>query len=117
MKWLTWLTIIVFVVFIPVALLAAFALPNAYSIQGIEGGIDCDGPIKVMMFAIPCFLVYGVGVIVLLLTYLRTRKILNLVGTILFCGILLAITPNVIAALSEHNKNITVNVSTCGKGW
>ena len=50
-----WLSVTVLVLASPIALLAALLLPNEYLAQGIEGAVDCDDPLRVMLFAIPSY--------------------------------------------------------------
>jgi hypothetical protein len=117
MKWYNWLVLSVFVVFLPVAFLGAFILPNEYAAQGIVGAVDCDGPIQVMIFAIPSYLVYGSGVIGFGLLFFKTKNLRHLISTLICSLIVVSITPNVLAAIKEHEKNETENLLTCGKGW
>ncbi len=49
---------------LPVALLAAVYPVNNYRAQGIEA-LDCDGPMSVLLFALPALLIYGAGAILL----------------------------------------------------
>lgn len=46
---------------VPLCALGLLASPNEYRDMGIQGGIDCDGPLSVLLFAVPAFLVYLAG--------------------------------------------------------
>lgn len=58
-----WLGYLLLVALLPVAALALLADANSYRAQGIDA-IDCDGPMRVLIFAVPAAFVYGVGAIV-----------------------------------------------------
>lgn len=49
---------------LPLAILAAILPVNSYRAQGIDA-LDCDGPISVLIFALPALLIYGAGAILL----------------------------------------------------
>ena len=96
----------------------AMVLPsNEYAALGIVGAVDCDGPLAVMLLAIPSYCVYGGGLIAQLFVYFNTKKEVYL-SIFLFCFIIIAaLTPNVIDAINEHSKNESEYFITCGKGW
>lgn len=47
---------------LPFAVLAAILPVNSYRAQGNEA-LDCDGPMSVLIFALPVLLIYGAGAI------------------------------------------------------
>lgn len=67
---------IAMVAFAPVALLALFSSPNEYRATGLglDGAVDCDGPLHVLLLAVPSFCVYAAGFIVFAKSPDRTRS-------------------------------------------
>ncbi|WP_112800687.1 hypothetical protein [Rhizobium sp. SYY.PMSO] len=55
---------LVLIAALPVAVLAAAFPVNSYRAQGIEA-LDCDGPMSVLIFAVPSMLIYGAGALLL----------------------------------------------------
>lgn len=45
----------------PIALLGILASSNEYRAMGLEGSVDCDGTLGVLMFAVPALLAYVPG--------------------------------------------------------
>ncbi|WP_315860354.1 hypothetical protein [Rhizobium leguminosarum] len=75
---------------------------NVYRAQGIATP-DCDGPLQVLIFALPALLIYGAGA---LLAYRVGRRIHRLVS--LLCLIIaLATVPNIAEAVHELHRNTT----------
>ncbi|MEH6445740.1 MAG: hypothetical protein V7784_17740 [Oceanospirillaceae bacterium] len=109
------LLITIFVLFLPIALMAFTALPNEYAAQGIISAVDCDGPISVIIFAIPSYLVYGFLLVRFTLLAFTQSTLGYLSLIICCCFIVLIITPNVSAAFQERNK--TAHLKVCGEGW
>jgi len=97
--------------------MAIITLPNEYAAQGFEGPVDCDGPLHVMIFAIPSYLVYGLSLIIFTILTFKSKSLKwSYLSVVIFCCLLvIAITPNVIAAFQEHNR--IEHIETCGKGW
>ena len=117
LKWYYWLLFTVLVLFLPVALFAMILSPNAYLVQGIESTVDCDSPINIMICAIPSYIVYVIGIFSFISIYLKTKNTRYLLVVLVCCSILVAITPNALAAMSQHNINKSMHVDRCGKGW
>ncbi len=109
------LSVAVLVLCAPIALLAVFFLPNEYAGQGVEGAVDCDGPLGVMIFAIPSYLIYGIGAACF--GALAARKASWSYGVVaLLCVAVVAfMTPNVIGAYREHSSPL--HKESCGEGW
>jgi len=104
-------------IFIPVALIA-FVLPvNKYSDQGIIGAIDCDGPLTVMLFLIPSYIVYGIGLFIFSKASIQSRLIKHILMCVVCLSVLVLIAPNTISAFNEHKLNTTEYKSKCGMGW
>ncbi|MCH4549018.1 hypothetical protein MK632_25140 [Rhizobium changzhiense] len=80
--------------------LAAVLPANVYRAQGIAAP-DCDGPLQVLIFAVPAVLIYGAGA---LLVYRAGRRFHRLVS--LLCLIIaLATVPNIAEAMHELYRN------------
>ncbi|MGR9226781.1 hypothetical protein [Rhizobium leguminosarum] len=80
----------------PLAALAVVSPANVYRAQGIAAP-DCDGPLQVLIFAVPAVLIYGAGA---LLAYRAGRRFHRLVS--LLCLIIaLAMVPNIAEAVHE----------------
>ncbi len=45
--------------FVPVALFGLLLPVNEYRDQGISGAVDCDGPLNVLLFAVPSVMIYA----------------------------------------------------------
>jgi hypothetical protein len=116
-KWNIWIAVAVITIFSPAVLVAAFISPNEYVAQGITGAVDCDGPISIMIFAVPSYLIYGIGGFYSLMTFLNKNNISSLIASIICFVFVLSIIPNTLAAIKEHKKNETEHSLTCGKGW
>jgi hypothetical protein len=80
----------------PLAALAVILPANVYRAQGIATP-DCDGPLQVLIFAVPAVLIYGVGA---LLAYRAGRRFDRLVS-LLCLVIALAAVPNIAEAVHE----------------
>ncbi|MBY3368126.1 hypothetical protein [Rhizobium laguerreae] len=84
----------------PLAALAVVLPANVYRTQGVAAP-DCDGLLKVLIFAVPAVLIYGAGA---LLAYRAGRRFHRLVS--LRCLIIaLATVPNVPKAMHELDRN------------
>jgi hypothetical protein len=84
----------------PLAALAVVLPANVYRAQGIAAP-DCDGPLQVLIFAVPAVLIYGAGA---LLAYRAGRRFHRLVS--LLCLIIaLATVPNIAEAVHELYRN------------
>ena len=46
---------------LPLCLLALLTPANEYRDLGIQGAVDCDGPLSVLIFAVPALLAYLAG--------------------------------------------------------
>jgi len=110
-----WLSVTGLVLAIPIALLAALLLPNEYLAQGIEGAVDCDGPLGVMLFAIPSYVMNGAGVISFGITAARKKNWSYGITALLCLMVIIIISPNVSQAYHEHSSSL--HQQTCGEGW
>jgi hypothetical protein len=84
----------------PLAALAVVLPANVYRAQGIAAP-DCDGPLQVLIFAVPAVLIYGAGA---LLAYRAGRRFHRLVS-LLCLVIALAAVPNISEAVHELYRN------------
>ncbi|QND42935.1 hypothetical protein HB770_20625 [Rhizobium leguminosarum bv. viciae] len=84
----------------PLAALAVVLLTNVYRAQGIAAP-DCDGPLQVLIFAVPAVLIYGAGA---LLAYRASKRFHRLVS-LLCLVIALAAVPNIAEAVHELYRN------------
>lgn len=84
----------------PLAALAVVSPANVYRAQGIAAP-DCDGPLQVLMSALPALLIYGAGAF---LAYRGGRRFHRVVS--LLCLIIaLATVPNIAEAARELYRN------------
>jgi hypothetical protein len=77
----------------PLAALAVVLPANVYRAQGIDAP-DCDGPLQVLIFALPVVLIYGVA----------GRRFHRLLSP-LFLIIALAAVPNIAEDVHELHRN------------
>lgn len=103
--------------FIPIAFIAFSLSVNKYTVLGMKEAVDCDGPLSVMLFSIPVYIVYGVGLLIFGKALFISRKIKYIIMFILCLSVIALITPNTLSALKAHNVNSTINKSQCGVGW
>ena len=67
------------VVFFPFVLLGALVPSNEYQAIGIDGAVDCDGPLGTVLLAIPPLIVYLAGFI----SFLRLARSSRRIGSII----------------------------------
>ncbi len=104
------------VLVLPVALFGWILSANEYADQGIRGAVDCDGPLGVMLFAVPSLVVYAAGAVyhaVLLRGRRRSRSAALLL--VLCVGMVFASGRKVRAAYGEKTR--PEHRETCGGGW
>ena len=96
-----WIGYAALILALPIVLFTAAMLPNEYTAMGL-GGVDCDGPDHVFIFAYPAFAIYGIAAIVNLAA---ARKRRNLIVAGLCLLVCVVITPNFVAALDAQRDN------------
>jgi|SRR5215831_2699992 len=110
-----WTSGAVLVACLPVAVLAFTLPPNRYVAQEITGAVDCDGPLKVMIFAVPALLLYGAGALAFAIAAARLHLRWP-AAVVAFClAVATAISLNVARARREHWS--LGHIQTCGPGW
>lgn len=95
---------LVLIAVLPFAILATVLPVNSYRAQGIEA-LDCDGPMSVLIFALPTLLIYGVGAIML---YRDRSRRLHLVATLCCLLVFCAVGWNTVAALRESHGSASI---------
>lgn len=85
---------------LPLAALAVVLPANVYRAQGIAAP-DCDGPLQVLIFALPALLIYGAGAFLAYRSGRRFRRILSLLCLL----VALATLPNIAEAARELYRN------------
>lgn len=101
---------IVLVVMFPVAVLSMSTMPNEYRAMGVDA-IDCDGPISVLIFAVPALAIYGIACSIFFYRFRRLRSFV--LGCI--CGLIcMGLIWNIGNATEEHWKNS--GEPACGLG-
>lgn len=88
---------ILLIIVLPLAILAAALPANSYKAQGIAA-LDCDGPMSVLIIAIPALLLYAGGMILL---YRDKSRRFHRIAALCCLFVSLAIGWNVIAAVRE----------------
>lgn len=86
---------------LPLALLAALHDPNEYRATLGISALDCDGPGKTYLLAVPALLIYGAGVAA---NGLRWRKRLNAIVAVLCLAICAVVVANVGRAVQEDQR-------------
>lgn len=85
----------------PVAALGILGTPNEYRAVGVDA-VDCDGPISVMIFAVPALAIYGISSSIFFYRYRQRRSFV--LGVI--CGLMCAgLMWNISNAVAEQWKN------------
>ena len=96
-----WFGMAALIAALPIVLMSGVASPNEYKAWGVDA-VDCDGPLGVMMFAVPGLLIYGVGAIAYGSGY-RKRLNLAVAGVCLMACLFLG--TNLMAAVKELRLN------------
>ncbi|OWV81483.1 hypothetical protein ATY77_21915 [Rhizobium sp. R634] len=84
----------------PLAAIAVVLPANVYRAQGIAAP-DCDGPLQVLMLAVPAVLIYGAGAF---LAYRAGRRFHRVVA-VFWLIVALATLPNIAEAARELYRN------------
>jgi hypothetical protein len=108
---------LIVIIFLPIMLLGLMLSVNEYQDQGISGGVDCNGPLTVMLFIVPSLVVYTFGTIYYGALLLRrgSRSLLRAALTALCVSMLFAGGLKARAAYSQKSR--PEHQETCGEGW
>ena len=99
-SWLAWLGYAVLIAALPAAMLGIVSEANEYRAMGVDA-LDCDGPLGVLLFAIPAIVIYGAGAIVNARRFPRRRFAL----VACLCGLIcVPLAINIAAALRESSR-------------
>jgi hypothetical protein len=112
----TWAVTLIVGISLPIALLGLTASVNEYRDQGISGAVDCNGPLTVMLFIAPSFMVYAVGAVYFGAFLKGVSRSLFAAALMMLCvGMTLACGVKAWAAYSEKTR--PEHQETCGGGW
>ena len=89
---------------LPFAVLAAVLPVNSYRAQGIEA-LDCDGPMSVLLFALPVLLIYGAGTVLL---YRDRSRRFHIVAALCCLLVFCTVGWNAAAALRESYGDASI---------
>ncbi|MDH7803336.1 putative membrane protein (GlpM family) [Rhizobium sp. AN70] len=93
----------ILIAMLPVAFLGIVGTANEYRAIGVDA-VDCDGPLSVLLFAVPAMAVYGVSGSIFLYRFRRRGSLI--LGVI--CGLIFAaLLWNIGDAVAEQWKNKT----------
>lgn len=93
----------VLIAMFPVAVFGVAGTANEYRAIGVDG-VDCDGPLSVLLFALPAITVYGIAASIF---FYRFRRRGSLVLGII-CGLIcVGLLWNIADAVAEQLKNST----------
>lgn len=114
-KLAVWAVPSIVIIFLPVALFGLMASINEYRDQGIEGAVDCNGPLTVMLFVTPSLVVYAAGVLYYAALLRGARRSLPAAFMVLCAVMVVAAGTKAWAAYSEKSR--PEHQERCGKGW
>jgi hypothetical protein len=95
---------IILIAALPLAILATVLPANSYKAQGIAA-LDCDGPMSVIIFALPALLIYSGGAILL---YRDRSRRLHRAAALCCLLVSLAIAWNFAAAVRESYGDASI---------
>lgn len=96
-----WVGFCLLILMLPLALYAAGRPINEYVAQG-RGGIDCEGPERILMFGLPTLFIYATAAVVNAWKWLRP---LNCIVAVLCLLICVGIARNLDAAFQAKQEN------------
>ena len=86
---------------LPIAALGAYLPPNEYAVTlGIDA-LDCDGPLKVYIFAVPAFALYAAALVI---HGRRWRRSAYLIVALVCLVICVALAANLARAVAEDQR-------------
>jgi len=96
----------------PLVGIGLLASSNAYRAMGTEGAIDCDGPLSVLIFAVPGFIVYAAGLTAFLHSSWRHLRIRDVAIAAVTAAICVALGVKIAVAVGDHSS--VSHQMTCG---
>lgn len=111
-----WAVSLAVVIFLPVALAGLLVSVNEYRDMGIDGGVDCNGPLTVMLFNAPTLVVYAAGAVFYAALIRGARRSLPAAAALALC-LLMAAAAGGKAWAAYREKNGPSYRETCGEGW
>lgn len=106
---------LIVIIFLPVALLGLLLSVNEYHDQGIAGGVDCNGPATVMLFAAPSLVIHAAGAVYYALLLKGGRRSLLAAVLMVLC-VLMASASGGKAWAAYGEKSRPEHRETCGEG-
>lgn len=107
---------LIVIIFVPITLFGLLLSVNEYRDQGIGGGVDCDGPLTVMLFVAPSLAVYAAGVIYYAVLLKGPRRSMWAAVLLVVCVVMMiAAGGKGWAAYGEKIR--PEHRETCGEGW
>lgn len=88
---------------LPIALMAIITPANEYTAQGLDA-IDCDSALTVFIFAIPAYLIYGLCFSQFFKKQQKEPSRFYMALTALCFIIIVALMPNIVAAVNEQSR-------------
>jgi len=104
----------VMLIFAPLALVGIVYPANQYQAIGTEGAVDCDGPLGVLLFAIPSLIVYVTGFIAYARSVQYRRGVGNICMVVISASVCFALISNSVSAVIEQNSQS--HQESCGLG-
>jgi len=110
-----WIYAAALVLCAPLALPGALADANEYQAMGLAGAVDCDGPLVVLVCAVPALFLYLPGVPVFGRWAWSSPRVWNVAAAAVLTLVCTALVVNAASALealaSPSHKEV------CGAGW
>jgi hypothetical protein len=100
---------------LPLAWLGLVMPANSHLDATGRYGIDCDGPLQVMLFALPALALYGTALIFFLRRLRSHRRPMHVAAAMVAAILCVGLTLNAGSAVAEHHRTDTTE--TCGQGW
>lgn len=100
---------------LPLAWLGMAIPVNSHLDASGSYGIDCDGPLQVMLFALPALALYGAALVFFLRRLRVRRRPMHVITAIVAAMLCAGLALNASSAVAEHHRPDTTE--TCGQGW
>jgi heme/copper-type cytochrome/quinol oxidase subunit 2 len=107
---------LIVIIFLPITLFGLMASVNEYRDQGINGAVDCNGPLTVMLFIIPSLVVYAAGAIYYAVLLKKRRQSVLAAALMVLCLAMVSVAGG--KAWTAYGEKIRPeHRETCGEGW